>query len=192
MERKTREVRGGETAGRGKEERSTSTKRAAKMTEYGRQLQEKQKVKETYGMRERQFRRFFDIAVRSQQATGEMLLSLLERRLDNVVYRLKLAQTRPQARQIIVHGHIMVNGVKVCSPSYLVDVNDEIHLTSASSQKEVFVKQVVDKRGTATAKAPEWLEQDRKERKGKVLRLPVRADIQMQVNENSIVELYSK
>ena len=91
-----------------------------KLSEYGRQLKEKQKVKEIYGIRERQFRRFFDIASRGQEATGEALLSLLERRLDNVLYRAKLANTRTQARQIIVHGHILVNNKKVYSPSYLV------------------------------------------------------------------------
>lgn len=192
-ERKARES--GRREGReGREEQKQKgmvTKRATKVTEYGRQLQEKQKLKETYGMRERQFKRFFGIAVKSRSATGEMLLSLLERRLDNVVYRVKLATTRAQARQIVVHGHVFVNGKKVFSPSYLVKVDDEVSLAPRSEGKEGFVKEVVDKRGGA-GKAPEWIEHDKKGRRGKVLRLPVRADIQMQVNENAIVELYSK
>ncbi len=188
MERKTRET------GRGREEtkqKGVVTKRAQKVTEYGRQLREKQNLKEAYGMRERQFRRFFDMAVKSQHATGEMLLSLLERRLDNVVYRLKLAGSRAQARQIVVHGHIFVNGIRVHSPSYLVRVDDEITLSPLSQEKEGFLKEVVDKRGPAH-KVPEWLEQDKKARKGKVLRMPVRDDVTMQVNDSAIVELYSK
>jgi len=173
-------------------ERETSTKRARKLTEYGRQLQEKQKVKEMYGMRERQFKRFFSIAHRSQEATGELLLTMLERRLDNVVYRLKLASTRSQARQLIVHGHVLVNGKKVYSPSILVAVNDEIKLSERSSAKAGLLSQVVDKRLNTGIKLPEWLEGDKKIRGGKVLRLPVRADIQTPVEESLIVELYSK
>lgn len=192
-ERKTRETgrRDGREGREEQKQRGMVTKRATKVTEYGRQLQEKQKLRDTYGMRERQFKRFYDIAIKSRSATGEMLLSLLERRLDNVVYRLKLATTREQARQIVVHGHVFINGKKVNSPSCLVKVNDEISLAPRSEGKEGFVKEVVDKRGGA-GKAPEWLEHDKKGRRGKVLRLPVRADIQMPINENAIVELYSK
>lgn len=188
MERKTKEANRKEE----RKQKGIVTKRATKLTEYGRQLLEKQKLKETYGMRERQFKRFFDLARRSQDATGEMLLCLLERRLDNVVYRLKLSTTRPQARQVVVHGHILVNGCKVSAPSYLVKVNDEIAWCESSLQKEVFVKDVAEKRGAAGAKVPDWLEQDKKGHRGKVLRFPVREESQLQVNENSIVELYSK
>lgn len=163
-----------------------------KLSEYGRQLKEKQKVKEIYGIRERQFRRFFDIASRGQEATGEALLSLLERRLDNVLYRAKLANTRTQARQIIVHGHILVNNKKVYSPSYLVKVSDEVTVSSGSASKSTFINQVVDKRLNTAAKVPDWIELDKKTRKGKVLRFPVRADIQMPIEEHLIVELYSK
>lgn len=163
-----------------------------KLSEYGRQLKEKQKVKEIYGIRERQFRRFFDIASRGQEATGEALLSLLERRLDNVLYRAKLANTRTQARQIIVHGHILVNNKKVYSPSYLVKVSDEVTVSSVSTSKPAFIDQVVDKRLNTAAKVPDWIELDKKARKGKVLRFPVRADIQMPIEEHLIVELYSK
>lgn len=166
--------------------------RQRKLSEYGRQLEEKQKVKEAYGMRERQFRKFFAEATRGQVATGEALLSMLERRLDNTVYRLKLSGTRPQARQAIVHGHLLVNGRKVYSPSYLVQVNDEITFAANVENKAVFVEQVIDKRINSGVKVPEWLELDKKGRKGRVLRLPVRADVQTPVEEHLIVELYSK
>lgn len=167
-------------------------KRVRKVSEYGRQLEEKQKVKELYGVRERQFRRFFAIATRLQAATGESLLSLLERRLDNVVFRLKLATSRPQARQIIVHGHILVNGRKVYTPSFLVAVNDEITLAPQVEAKAGFLESVIDKRLNTGIKVPEWMELDKKSRKGKVLRLPVRTDIQTPIEEHLIVELYSK
>lgn len=177
---------------KGSQNKGTQAKRPRKLTEYGRQLLEKQTVKFAYGMREKQFRRFFAMAARSQEATGDMLLTFLERRLDNVVYRLKLATTRSQARQAVVHGHIYVNGKKVHSPSYLVSLNDEISVAPKSSEKAGFVSLVVDKRLQSSAKVPEWLESDKKGRKGRVLRFPVRADIQIEVNMNSIVELYSK
>lgn len=167
-------------------------KRARKKTEYGRQLEEKQKVKNMYGLREKQFRRFFEAAVRSQEATGDMLLSLLERRLDNVLYRLKLSTTRTQARQIIVHGHVLVNGGKVSSPSYLVDVNDVVSVAERSLKKAVFVETVIEKRAKAPVKVPDWLELDKQSHFGRVLRNPVRSDIQVPIEEYLIVELYSK
>lgn len=163
-----------------------------KQTEYGRQLQEKQKVKELYGVRERQFKRFFEEASRKRAATGETLLSMLERRLDNTVFRLKLSSTRAQARQIIVHGHIFVNGKRVYTPSFLVNVDDVISLAPNVGQKAIFVEQVVDKRLNTASKVPDWLEVDKRERKGRVLRLPVRTDIQIPIEEHLIIELYSK
>lgn len=164
-----------------------------KLSEYGRQLAEKQRVKRMYGMRERQFKRFFKTAVKSREgAPGENLLSLLERRLDNVIYRLKMATSRVQARQAIVHGHILVNGSKVSSPSYLVSVNDEISLAENVFNKKAFLEQVIDKRLKIGIKVPEWLELDKKERKGCVLRYPVRSDIQVPIEEHLIIELYSK
>lgn len=175
-----------------KEKDKERTKRQRKLSEYGKQLEEKQKVKHMYGIREKQFKRFFTIAHKMEEATGEMLLSLLERRLDNVVYRLKLATTRAQARQIIVHGHILVNGKKVYSPSYLVTVNDTISLATNVMEKQGFLENVIDKRLNIGIKVPEWLELDKKERKGKVLRFPVRLDIQVPIEEHLIVELYSK
>lgn len=169
-----------------------SSKRPKKLTEYGRQLQEKQKVKEMYGVLERQFRKCFASAVRSKGAPGENLLVLLERRLDNVLYRLKLASTRKQARQVIVHGHIMVNGKRVYSPSFAVTLNDQISYDPKAVEKTVFVETVADKRLATNVKVPEWLELDKKNRKGIVLRMPIRADIQAPIEEYLIVELYSK
>lgn len=167
-------------------------KRGRKLSEYGKQLQEKQKVRDMYGMREKQFKRFFATATRSQEATGESLLNMLERRLDNVLFRLKLAATRPQARQLVVHGLVKVNGKKVYSPSYQVIISDEISLANKALNKEKFVEQVVNKKLNTAAKVPEWLELDKSNKTGKVLRLPVRADIHAPIEEHLIVELYSK
>lgn len=172
--------------------RGNSTKRPKKLTEYGRQLQEKQKVKAMYGVLERQFVKCFATAVRNQGAPGENLLVLLERRLDNVLYRLKLASTRKQARQIIVHGHVLVNNERVYSPSFVVSLNDQVSFEPKVAEKTVFVETVIDKRLATNVKVPEWLELDKKNRKGTVLRMPVRADIQAPIEEYLIVELYSK
>jgi len=163
-----------------------------KMSEYGKQLHEKQRVKRMYGLRERQFRRFFDKGVRIEGAPGENLLSLLERRLDNVLYRLKLAVTRTQARQVVVHGHVLVNGRCVHTPSYIVSVGDVVSLKPMTLEKKAFIEQVIDKRLKVGIKVPEWLELDKADRRGVVLRTPVRADIQVPVEEHLIVELYSK
>lgn len=175
-----------------KEKGKETKARTRKLSEYGKQLQEKQKLKNMYGLRERQFKRFFTIAVRSKGAPGENLLSLLERRLDNTLHRLKLATTRRQARQIIVHGHILVNGKKVYSPSFLVSVNDLISLASNVANKNQFLETVIDKRLNMGVKVPDWLELMKKERQGRVLRMPVRADVTVPVEEHLIVELYSK
>jgi small subunit ribosomal protein S4 len=145
-----------------------------------------------YGMREKQFKRFFKLATQSEEATGSMLLSLLERRLDNVIYRLKLAMTRRQARQIIVHGHILVNGHKVYSPSFLMKIDDVVTLAENVATKEAFLEQVINKRLKVGIRVPEWLELDKNERKGRVLRLPIRSDIQSPIEESLVVELYSK
>lgn len=163
-----------------------------KRSEYGRQLFEKQKVKEMYGLREKQFKRFFGLAVKTKGTPGENLLSLLERRLDNVLYRLKMATSRLQARQIVVHGHVLVNGGKVYSPSYLIANGDVIALDQRVEKKAEFLDQVIDKRLKMTIKVPDWLELDKKDRVGKVLRLPVRSDIQTPIDDYLIVELYSK
>ncbi len=171
---------------------STRPESSRKLSEYGKQLREKQKVKEMYGVLEKQFRRFFALANKQQGAPGENLLRLLERRLDNVLYRLKMSITRRQARQVIVHGHVLVNGLRVYSPSYLIEVGDVVTLVDAVEKKEKFLEQVVDKRLNIGIKVPEWLELDKKVRKGIVLRFPVRSDVQAPIEEHLIVELYSK
>ncbi len=175
-----------------KDDKKQGGKGPRKMSEYGRQLFEKQKVKEMYGLRERQFRRFFSIAIRKEGATGHNLLNMLECRLDNVLYRLKMATSRIQARQIVVHGHVCVNGKRVYSPSYLVSPNDVITLRDKALSQTAFLEQVVDKRLKMGIKVPEWLELDKTARSGRVLRDPVRADIQVPIEEHLIVELYSK
>src|SRR3990167_2865352 len=158
-----------------------------KVSEYGKQLAEKQKVKGIYGVLERQFRRFFAMARKAEGGAGENLLSLLERRLDNVVFRLKLASTRLQSRQIVVHGHILVNNKKVYSPSSLVAIGDVITFADSVMKKEKFVELVVDKRLSLNVKIPDWLELNKEARKGVVLRLPVRSDIQMPIEEHLVV-----
>ncbi len=174
-------------------ENQSAKKAFKRVSEYGKQLAEKQKVKEMYGMREKQFRRFYTIASTAVQgAPGENLLNLLERRVDNVVYRLKMATTRSQARQMIVHGHIKVNGKKVTSPSYLVNVNDVIALADTTLSNKVMLEQIIDKRMSIGIKVPEWLELVKKDRTGKVLRQPVRSDLQTPIEEYLIVEMYSK
>lgn len=185
-----RQVRASKLKEKAESQQSAAPKR--KLSEYGKQLAEKQRVRDMYGLRERQFHRFFDKAVTSVGAPGENLLSFLERRLDNVLYRLKMTISRTQARQIIVHGHVRVNGAKVTSPSYLVSINDVISLKEQVQQKEAFLEQVVDKRLKTAIKVPEWLELNKAERKGIVLRYPVRSDIQAPIEEHLIVELYSK
>lgn len=163
-----------------------------KLSEYGKQLYEKQRVKRMYGMREKQFKNFFKLAKKNKDATGGALLVLLERRLDNIVFRMKFATTRKQARQMVVHGHLLVNGKKVYSPSYLIKVDDAITLCDASRNQESFIKEVIEKGLAATVKVPEWIEFDKNKMIGKILRLPVRDDIQANINESFIVELYSK
>ena len=163
-----------------------------KVSEYGRQLQEKQKLKHSYGMRESQFRRFFGLALHRRGATGEVLLELLERRLDNVVYRLKMASTRPQARQMVVHGHILVNGKKVSSPSCLVRPSDAISLSTRTVERATLIKDVVDRRMSIGIKVPAWLELKKEDRTGVVLRVPERSEVSSEIEEHLIVELYSK
>lgn len=171
---------------------AAAKKRFKRVSEYGRQLEEKQKVKRMYGMREKQFRRFFKIAVATEGAPGANLLNLLERRLDNTLYRLKLATSRSQARQMIVHGHIIVNNKKVTTPSFLVSVGNVITLSDIAKKKSVFVEQAVDKRMNLGIRVPEWLELVKQDRTGKVLRYPSRNDLQTPIEEHLIVELYSK
>ena len=164
-----------------------------KSSEYGKQLSEKQRVKEMYGMREKQFRNFFALAKKSKDATGAALLMLLERRLDNVVFRLKFASTRAQARQMVVHGHFLVNGRRAYSPSMLLKINDLVEIISPkSNKKEGLMKTIVNESLSSGTKVPEWLEIDKDKYFGRILRLPIRTDIQATINESYIVELYSK
>jgi small subunit ribosomal protein S4 len=159
---------------------------------FGRQLKEKQKVKYLYGMNEQQFKRFFSIALKQKGITGENLLSILERRIDNVLFRLKMASSRAQARQMIVHGHVLVNTKRVSSPSYIVSAGEEVSLAKRALKKEGFVNAVVEKRLGISIKVPEWLELRKQDYSGVVLRDPIRTDIQTPILEHLIVELYSK
>ena len=160
-----------------------------KKSEYAIQLNEKQKVKFVYGILEKQFRMYYEKAERMNGNTGEILLSLVERRLDNVVYRLGFASTRREARQLVNHGHYTVNGKSVNIPSYLVDVNDVIAVSEKSSSNNRFKKMKED---DAFVAAPKWLERDKNNLTGKVIALPARDDIDFEIAENLIVELYSK
>ena len=161
-----------------------------KQSEYGMQLREKQKAKAFYGVLESQFRKYFEEAARSKEITGLKLLQILESRLDNVVYRLGLATSRAQARQIVRHGHITVNGGKVNIPSYLTKVGDVITVKEASKNSEQF-KAIVEATENGRP-VPTWLESDLGNRNGKVVALPSRDEIDLSVQEHLIVELYSK
>ena len=161
-----------------------------KQSEYGMQLREKQKAKAFYGVLESQFRKYFEEAARSKEITGLRLLQILESRLDNVVYRLGLATSRAQARQIVRHGHITVNGGKVNIPSYLTKVGDVITVKEASKNSEQF-KAIVEATENGRP-VPTWLESDLGNRNGKVVALPSRDEIDLSVQEHLIVELYSK
>ena len=169
--------------------RNPGGKRRTKKSEYGTQLTEKQKVKFVYGILEKQFRMYYEKAERMNGNTGEILLSLVERRLDNVVYRLGFASTRREARQLVNHGHYTVNGKSVNIPSYLVDVNDVIAVSEKSSSNNRFKKMKED---DAFVAAPKWLDRDKNTLSGKVLALPARDDIDFEIAEHLIVELYSK
>ena len=164
-------------------------RRKSKVQGYGLQLREKQKVKRIYGVLERQFRRVFQKAARHRGVTGEMLLLSLERRLDNVVHRLGFASSRPQARQLVAHGHVLVNGRKIDVPSFEVKAGIEITLRERL-RKNPFVAAAVE---SARARGvPRWLELDGDQVKAKVLSLPTREDVSLPVQEKLIVELYSK
>ena len=163
--------------------------RRVKLSIYGMQLREKQKVKRIYGILEAQCRKYFEMARKTKENTGEVFLSLLERRLDNVVYQLGFASSRAQARQLVNHGHVLVNGRKVDIPSYLVREGDEITLKPKAKQF-AFVNEALENRDPQAV--PSWLQLDKENKKGKVLRLPTRADITHPINERLIIEFYSK
>ena len=160
-----------------------------KVSNYGLQLREKQKVKRIYGVLETQFRNMYERAEKMTGKTGENLLSLLERRLDNVVYRLGFGVSRPQARQLVTHGNIEVNGKKVDIASYLVKPGDVVAVREIRKDNPV-IKENME--ANSVRPLPEWLEVDREKMSGKVIRLANREDIDLPVEEHLIVELYSK
>ena len=162
--------------------------RQRKPSEYGLQLREKQKAKRAYGVMETQFHRYFETAERQKGITGENLLILLERRLDNVIYRMGFGASRPQARQIVRHGHVLVNGKKVNIPSYLVDANDVITIREKSAEQEHFKAL---REGTNRV-IPKWLTVDNENLKATVTALPAREDVDLTLQEHLIVELYSR
>ena len=171
-------------------ERNSANQVRKKKSEYALQLQEKQKVKFVYGIMEKQFHAYYEKAARMPGKTGDELLSLIERRLDNVVYRLGFAMTRREARQLVSHAHFTVNGKKVNIPSYLVRVGDVIEVKD-SSRSSVKFKRLTGE-DAPTVLVPKWLERDKNALKGTVVQMPAREDIDLPVEEHLIVELYSK
>ena len=171
-------------------ERNTKGQMRRKQSEYGLQLNEKQKVKFVYGVLEKQFRAYYEKAAAAEGITGEVLLSTLERRLDNVVFRMGFALTRREARQLVSHGHFTVNG-KVCDiPSFLVKVGDVVEVKERSRSSVKFKRFLGEDAIVVTT--PTWVERDKENLKGTVTRLPERADIYFPVEEHLIDELYSK
>ena len=158
-----------------------------KVSEYGTQLREKQKTKRFYGLMETQFRNLFDKAVKKKGITGENLLILLETRLDNVVFRLGFASSRKEARQLVTHGHFLVNGKKVDIPSYTCDAGEVIKVKEKSTSSPKF-KEIKE----MTISVPSWLTVDTEKLEGKVITLPTRDEIDTPISEHLIVELYSK
>ncbi|MBI4508527.1 MAG: 30S ribosomal protein S4 [Deltaproteobacteria bacterium] len=163
--------------------------RRRKPSDYREQLREKQKVKRIYGIAERQFRGYYYKASRMRGVTGENLIQLLERRLDNVIYRLGFASDHAEARQLVRHGHFKVNGRRVNIPSYLVRMNDQLEVTEASKK----VVRINDSLGAVERRGvPQWLELDKDAFRGRVKALPAREDVTLPIREQLIVELYSK
>lgn len=160
-----------------------------KVSEYGIQLREKQKARRIYGVAEKQFATYFDKAERQKGITGENLLVLLERRLDNVVFRLGLASSRVQARQLVRHGHFDVNGHRVDIPSYLVKPGDVIAVRETSKDSPIF-KEIAEVAATKSVSA--WLELSAQDLSGKIVRYPTREEIDIPITEHLIVELYSR
>ncbi|MBO4343842.1 MAG: 30S ribosomal protein S4 [Clostridia bacterium] len=170
--------------------RNSQNKMKKKQSEYGLQLVEKQKVKFIYGILEKQFHIYYNKVSKMPGKTGENLLTYIERRLDNVVFRLGLAATRREARQLVNHGHFTVNGKKVNIPSYIVNVDDVIEVKESSRSSVVFTR--LNEADMLITETPQWLQRDKEAFRGKVLRLPIREDIDFPVEEHLIVELYSK
>ena len=171
-------------------ERNSGNQVRKKKSEYALQLQEKQKVKFVYGIMEKQFRMYYEKAARMPGKTGDELLGLIERRLDNVVYRLGFAMTRREARQLVSHAHFTVNGKKVNIPSYLVRQGDVIEVKETSRGSVKFKRLLGE--DAPVVLVPAWLDRQKDALKGTVSRLPVREDVDMPIEEHLIVELYSK
>lgn len=158
-----------------------------KLSEYGVQLREKQKVKRMYGIFERQFKKYYQMASGKKTATGEALLTILETRLDNVIYRLNLARSRQQARQLVSHGHALVNNKKVNIPSYNVKIGDTVTLSTKAANSQSLKKLMEE---TKDSSLPSWLEKNAIV--GKIKNLPTKEDIDIDINERLIVEYYSR
>ena len=169
--------------------RNPDANKRKKVSEYGVQLKEKQKLKFIYGMLEKQFRHYFELAEKMEGQAGENLITLLESRLDNVVFRMGLASTRRESRQLVSHGHFNVNGKRVDIPSYRVKPGDVISLRENSKKSEKF-KQVIEL--TNGRLVPTWIDMNKDESTGKITRLPVKSDLDYEIEEHLIVELYSK
>ena len=170
--------------------RNPKSQMRRKQSEYAMQLQEKQKVKFVYGILEKQFRSYYEKAAKTPGITGVNLLTTIERRLDNVVYRLGFAMTRREARQAVGHGHFTVNGHRVDIPSYLVSTGDVIEVCESSRSSVMFKRLLGEDAIVITL--PQWLEREKNTLKGTVTKMPVRDDIDIPVEETLIVELYSK
>ncbi|MCR5477474.1 MAG: 30S ribosomal protein S4 [Lachnospiraceae bacterium] len=175
--------------GYSKTSRRQNTHQSRKISEYGLQLREKQKAKFIYGVLEKPFRNYYEKADRMKGMTGENLMILLERRLDNVVFRMGFARTRREARQVVDHKHVLVNGKRVNIPSYLVKAGDVIEIREKSKSLQRY-KDIVEVTGGRLT--PEWIESDLEALKGTVKSLPTREMIDAPVNETAIIELYSK
>ena len=163
--------------------------RARKQSEYGVQLREKQKCRRAYGVLESQFRKYFDMATNMRGITGENMLCLFERRFDNVIYRLGFGESRPMARQLVLHGHFRINGKKVDIPSYLVKPGDIISVKERSRDLQCF--KALREQG-AGKPVPKWLEVDAENLTGKIVAMPERDDIDLTIEEHLIVEFYSR
>jgi len=163
--------------------------RSRKLSTYGVRLREKQKLRKYYGLLEKQFKNLFNKAEKKKGVTGENLLELLERRLDNIVYRFGVTKSRAQARQLILHSHILVNGKKVNIPSYQTDINDMIEIKEKSRNTEYF-KEI--KEGKVEVSIPSWIEFDAANLKGKIIRFPSKEELNLPVEEKLVVEYYSR
>ena len=175
--------------GSGKKSRRTSGRKSKKVSEYGIQLREKERAKFIYVVNEKQFRHYYEVAEAKKGVTGENMLVLLERRLDNVIYRMGIANTRLQARQLVAHAQFTVNGKKVNIPSYLVKAGDVLAVRENKKGNKFFT---AVKESKEALNMPAWVEFDNEKLEGKVLALPTRAEIDTQIAEYMIVELYSK